>query len=213
MTSSVGFGDARVGQDEFSTTQFIVEQALAGKATCTLVEVVAVEDETVDVRPLVSQVDGRGTGTPHGVIHDLPFFTLRAGTCEIRVKPRVGDKGAAVFCHSDISQVKATKRDALPGSKRRFDWADGLYFGGFLPSGAATTVIEVDAEDNVSIKAPTVKIEAATVQVTGDLAVDGAVTATGAITADGEVTGNGKVLSTHTHSGVQTGTGTSGPPT
>jgi len=213
MANNVGFGDERHVQDDFASTQFMIDQAFAGKATCTLVEVVAVEDETVDVRPLVDQVDGRGTGTPHGVIHDLPFFTLRAGNCEIRVKPRVGDKGAAVFCHSDISQVKATKRDALPGSKRRFDWADGLYFGGFLPSGPATTVIEINADDNVLIKAPTVKVEAATVRVAGDLAVDGAVTVAGAITAAGEVTGNGKALSTHTHGSVQTGTGTSGPPT
>jgi len=174
MTENVtGFGGLSSSQDEASLAAFIARQIVNGIATTTLVKVVAVEAETVDVKPLVQQVDGAGTGIAHGTIHDLPYFTMRAGPCEIRVKPRVGDIGCAVFCHSDISAVKATKTEALPGSRRRYDWADGLYFGGFLPSGAATTLIEIDAGDNVVITAPTVRVNVTeAVEITGPVTTD-----------------------------------------
>ncbi len=181
MTNSVGNGDARFGQDEFSTTAFVVDQIMAGMATATLVKVMAVGTGTVDVQPLVNQTDGRGTGTPHGTIHGLPYFTMRAGPVEIRIKPRVGDIGAAVFCHSDISKVKATKAQANPGTRRRFNWSDGLYFGGFLSSGDATTFIEIDADNNVSITCPTLKIAADTVDASADLALTGAASVSGAV--------------------------------
>jgi hypothetical protein len=37
-----------------------------------------------------------------------------------------------VICDRDSSAVKASKDIANPGSYRRFDLADGMYFGGFL---------------------------------------------------------------------------------
>ena len=46
----------------------------------------------------------------------------------------------------------------------------------------------------------------------GAMAITGNVTVSGSVTAAGEVTGNGKHLSTHTHSGVTPGGGTSGAP-
>lgn len=133
-----GFGDLKYAQDDMSLSSFIAKQMVNGMATATLVQVKAVHTDTVDVQPMVNQIDGAGTGIPHGVIHGLPFFSLRAGAAEIRAKPVVGDIGIALFCHSDISSVKETKKPANPGSRRRFDWGDGIYLGGVL--GAAPTV-------------------------------------------------------------------------
>jgi hypothetical protein len=84
---------------------------------------------------------------------------MRAGPAVIRIVPRVGDIGAALFCHSDISGVKANLKPSVPGSNRRYDWSDGLYLGGFLPTTEVTTVVEVDADDNVNIVAPAVNVE------------------------------------------------------
>nr|WP_277350566.1 Gp138 family membrane-puncturing spike protein [Novosphingobium olei] len=131
-------------------------------ATNAPVKVLAVHDTSsgprVDVQIMVNQIDGAGTGIPHGTIHDLPVQTVRAGNCEIRVKPRVGDVGLVSFCHSDISAVKETGDVANPGSRRRFDWSDGIYCGSVHAQGAATTFIEIDADDNVAITAPKVTI-------------------------------------------------------
>jgi hypothetical protein len=174
MTENVtGFGALGYAHDEMSLMRFIARQEVNGLATATLVEVVAVEGDTVDVKPLVKQVDGAKNGIDHGIIHGLPWFAMRAGPCVIRIAPRVGDIGAAVFCHSDISGVKANKKASVPGSGRRYDWSDGLYFGGFLPKAAATTIIEIDAEGNVSITAPAVNITVTDkVEITGPVTTD-----------------------------------------
>ena len=187
MTDNVtGFGSLTFAQDEMSLMRFIAQQEVNGLATTTLVEVVAVEGDTVDVQPLVKQVDGAGTGIDHGVIHGLPWHAIRAGNAVIRITPRVGDIGAALFCHSDISGVKANKAASVPGSGRRYDWSDGLYIGGFLPKTAPTTIIEIDADDNVSIAAPKVMV-----------AVTDAVEITGPITTNTEYRVNGvKVVGT-----------------
>ena len=176
MTENVtGFGSLAYAQDDMSLMRFIARQEMNGLATTTLVEVVAVDSDTVDVKPLVKQIDGAGSGIDHGIIHGLPVHAIRAGAAVIGITPRVGDIGAALFCHSDISSVKANKAASVPGSGRRYDWSDGLYIGGFLPKAAPTTIIEIDANDNVSITAPKVK-----------LAVTDAVEITGPVTTDTE---------------------------
>ena len=46
----------------------------------------------------------------------------------------------------------------------------------------------------------------------GNLDVDGSITATGDIAATGDVTAGSISLKNHTHPGVQTGSGNTGPP-
>lgn len=174
MTDNVtGFGALMFAQDEMSLMRFIARQEVNGLATTTLVEVVAVDGDTVDVKPLIKQVDGAGNGVDHGVIHGLPVHAIRAGPCVIRIAPRVGDIGAALFCHSDISGVKANKAASVPGSNRRYDWSDGLYLGGFLPKTAPSSIIEINADDNVNIAAPKVNVAVSdVVEVTGPVTTD-----------------------------------------
>lgn len=216
-----GQGALPNAQNDVSLMEFIARQVVNGLATTTLVLVKAVHAETVDVQPMPHQIDGAGTANPHGVIHDLPFFKLRAGAVEIRAIPVVGDIGIAVFCHSDVSSVKATKAPAPPPTRRRFDWSDGVYLGGILGP-TATAWIDV-TPTVIEVTAPTIKLNGA-VEITGDLTHNGNTTQTGNITQTGDmsssgtitgttdVVGGGKHLKTHTHGGVQTGSGTSGPP-
>jgi len=65
--------------------------------------------------------------------------------------------------------------------------------------------------DEAEVKANTVDITASTSTVNGNLVVNGNIDSSGSITAP-TITGGGKSLSTHTHSGVESGGGTSGPP-
>ena len=170
-------------QGDFNEMSFLIEQMINRTATVTIVKVVAVhgggiaEVGTVDVLPLVSQMDGKGQAVPHTTVHGLPYFRIQGGVSAVILDPKVGDIGMAAFCSHDISAVKATKDAALPGSHRRFDWADGLYIGGFL-NGTPTQYIFFDA-GGVTVKAPTVTIDATTTTHTGDLVVQGASTFTG----------------------------------
>lgn len=132
----------------FNAVTFLVRMLLGEIATATLVQVVAVHGPTgvspdygsVDIQPLVNQIDANGTPTPHGVVHGLPYCRLQGGSSAVVLDPTVGDVGIAVFASRDVSSVKANIAAgnapeppiANPGSRRRFDMADGLYIGGVL---------------------------------------------------------------------------------
>lgn len=181
-----------VGQ--FNALDGLVRQVVDQKAFAGLVKVIAVHGggssgpPTVDVQPMVDQVDGLGQKTPHGIVYGLPCFRIQAGVAGLIVDPVVGDIGDAIICDRDISTVKNTKEQAGPGSFRSNSWADGCYFGSFL-GGAVTTYVQITAM-GVNI------ISTGAVSLTST-----------ALTHNGVNVG-----STHEHSGVQPGGGNSGPP-
>lgn len=125
--------------DLHNTIAFVCRQVMALEmwTTC-VVKVVAVNGGgvapagTVDVQPLVSQIDGNAYGTPHGVVPGLPWSRIQGGKSAVICDPVVGDIGYVVAADRDISKVKSTMAAALPGSRRRFDIADGIYAGGAL---------------------------------------------------------------------------------
>jgi len=181
-------------------------------ATATVVQVVAVTNAggvepvgSVDVLPLVRQVTPDGDGVPHGTVFGLPYMRMQGGANAVILDPQVGDIGIAVFASRDISSVKATKAEALPGSARTFDYADGLYIGGVL-NGVPTQFVQFAAA-GITIKSPTkVTIEAPAIELKGP------VTGTSTAAFTGDVTGASKSLSTHRHGGVTTGGGQTGVP-
>ena len=191
------------GSGEYNTLEYVVGRILNRMATATLVKVKAVSGSypnlRLDVQPMVNMLDGKGDATEHGTVHDIPAFTYQGGSGAVRIDPVVGDIGLCVFALSDISSVKANKAVSNPGSRRKFDWADGLYIGGFLNS-AASAYIWLKANGDIELK------PASKVIVTGDMEVSGKVT-TG---AGSEF--NGIEFDSHRHGGVTTGGGNSTGP-
>lgn len=159
----------------FNLMDFVGRQLLSGTATAAMVLVKAVTSTgdvaapgTVDVQPMVAMIDASGKAYPHGTVFELPFFRLQGGANAFIIDPQVGDIGVAVFCSHDISAVKASKAPAPPGSRRRFDMADGLYLGGFL-NGVPTRYVRfasdglyVVSPDKVTVQAPEIDLNAST---------------------------------------------------
>jgi phage baseplate assembly protein gpV len=242
---------------EFNALSFLVNQIMNGRNVATLVQIKAVTNAGglapvgyVDVIPLVNQLDGYGNATPHGVVHNLPYFRMQGGANAIILDPQVGDIGIAVFADRDISSVKASKKASNPSSRRRADYADGMYIGGFLNGVPAQYVqfsaagIKLHSPTQILLDAPDIKMTCATAEIiataslsvttpqttfsaavtingmltfiagiTGSALSGAAAAITGTIAFIGSLTSNGKAIdSTHTHSGVQTGSGNSGPP-
>lgn len=196
-----------VGSSEFNALDFVVKQVLSRASTNTLVLVKAVTNSGglspvgfVDVQIMVHQVDGDGQTTPHGIIHNLPYLRLQGGANAVILDPQVGDIGMAAFASHDLSSVKTTKAPAPPGSRRRFSPADGIYFGGML-NGTPTQYVQFTTS-GVSIVSPNqVTIQAPTINLSGN------VTSTGTFANNGHAIG-----STHLHTGVQSGSSTTGMP-
>lgn len=160
--------------------QAIVNGLIGNIQTVTLVKIVKVKSQGVepvgfvDVQPLVAQINQSGQMTAHGIIHNVPFFRLQGGVNAVILDPQVGDIGMCGFCSRDISSVKVNKRASPPQSRRKFDWADGLYFGGFLNGTPERYIqfheggIKIVAPDNIELIAPNIRLQSETpVQITG----------------------------------------------
>lgn len=161
----------------------------------------------VSLLPLVQQIDGEGDVTPHATIYNAPYMRVQGGANAVILDPKAGDIGIAVFCDRDISAVKSSKGEAPPGSSRQSDPADAVYLGSIIAAAPAQYVrfsesgIEMVSPTQVHIQAPTAVIDANTT-INGNLEVNG-----GTVKNDGV-----SIDKTHRHTGVTTGSGTSGPP-
>jgi GpV Apex motif len=210
------FQEPTSGATEIQALRFLILQRLLKVQTITVVRVVAVNPGavgpvgTVDVLPLVGQIDGAGNVIPHQTIFTRPYVRLQGGVNAVILDPVVGDLGVCLFCSRDISAVITAKAPSPPSSRRLFDYADGIYLGGVLngtPSNyvqfASDGTIKVVSTVAIDLQAPAVNIT-----TTGNTNINGAI-----ISPAGEVTDAlGKVLGTHLHSGVQSGGGNTGPP-
>jgi len=188
LPTSGGYAGAawqNTGKTPHSAIDFLVRQIVAGMAFSAMVQVKAVHGggvgspPTVDVQPMVNQVDGFGNQVPHGTIYNLPCFRLQGGNGAVILDPAVGDIGEAVICDRDISTVKQTRAVSGPGSFRQNDWADGCYFGAFL--GATPTdyvhIIGGGGIHLVTASPLTITASNVTLDAAGNLAVLGDITA------------------------------------
>lgn len=153
--------------NQFSAISFVIKQYLAGVRTAMPVIVRGVRNAggvepvgTVDVEPLVSQLDGSGKIVSHGIIYDMPYLRMQGGANAIILDPEVGDIGLAVVSDRDVSNVKSARKVSAPGSNRRNHFSDGFYFGGFLNGNPAQYIrfssegIDLVSPTAINLKAP-----------------------------------------------------------
>lgn len=212
----------------FNRDSFVILQWLAKMQTVTLVKVVGVTNDgdnspvgSVDILPLVNQIDGVGNGTPHGIIYGVPYFRLQGGSNAIILDPQIGDIGMAAFASRDISVVKATKAQANPGTFRQYHFSDALYFGGVL-NGAPTQYISFSSSGikvistiAINFQAPDINLTAPTIEINATTSVTMTTptfTVNGSMNVSGDINGDGVDLKNHVHNGVQSGSDETGPP-
>ena len=239
MGNNVGQANPTSSGNDFNAVSFVVSQILAGTRTAMLVKVLSVTNTggvspigTVNVQPLVQQVNGLGEVTPHGTVYQLPYMRIQGGANAVILDPQVGDIGIICIADRDCSAALSAKDQAPPGSSRKFSPADGFYMMSVVSEAPTQYVqfasdgIHITSPNKVIVTAPNIEADASTqfkvvspdiqlqgaVTITSTLHVEGAQTNDSTITASGDVSGQGTSLHTHRHSGVQTGGGTSGPP-
>lgn len=239
MANNVGNANLTTTGSDFNAMSFVISQMLAGARICMLVKVLSVTNNgdvspigTVNVQPLVQQVNGLGEITPHGTIYNLPYIRIQGGSDGIILDPKINDIGIICVADRDSSAALTAKDQAPPGSSRKNNPADGFYMmsvsgeapeqyvqfksdGIYITSPNKVTItapnIEADASTQFKVVSPDIQLQGA-VTITSTLHVEGAQTNDSTITASGDVKGQGTSLHTHIHSGVQTGGGNSGPP-
>lgn len=212
------FGQQNTFHDasDFNVFSFIVRQALGRVRTGIPVKVKTIHGggvgapPTVDVLPLVNQIDGVGNKTAHGTIFGIPVLRLQGGISALIIDPAVDDIGWLSVADRDISAVKANKgKQSNPGSYRRHNLADGVYVGAILNPANPTQYIQFTADgikisdkngNLIVLKSGEIDITATKVSITGNLAVSGTITASGEITA-GHGGADSVTLRQHVHTG------------
>ena len=124
---------------DYNAIRFAIEQLLVQKHTMTIVKVLSCTGEdlpssigTVDVMPMITQVNGSGQAVPHGELYQLPYVRIQGGTNGIVIDPKKDDIGLAIFAERDITKVVNTKQVSPPDSRRMMSMSDGVYLGGIL---------------------------------------------------------------------------------
>lgn len=167
----------------------------------------------VSVLPLVMQVDGGLNAYPHGVVPNLIYLRLQAGGSGIVLDPVVNDNGLALICGRDTTNVRQTGAQAPPGTRRRFDWADGVYLGGVL-NGALTQYLQfiTGGEGGINLVSPgTITINGVTFDPMGNIASPAGITAVQNVVA-GQGGADQVGLQTHKHPTAATGAPSSPTP-
>ena len=169
---------------KFNNIGFAILYFLSQMQTATLVRVEACTNAgglspvgTVDITPLVNQLDGQGNPIPHVTIFNVPYLRIQGGTNAVILDPVAGDIGLAVFASRDISKIKATKAQGNPGSLRQYDFSDALYVGGMLNGSPeqyvmfASDGIKIVSPAKITLQAPSIVLEGALDQSGGDVTI------------------------------------------
>lgn len=209
---------------EYNQLSFLIRSILGKANFSTLVQVVSCSNSggvspvgTVDVQPLVDQVDGLGNAVPHGVVFGLPYARIQGGTNAIIMDPQPGDIGIAIFADRDISGVKSKKARNVPTSGRRNSMSDGIYIGGTLNGTPSQYVqfnasgITIDSPTAAIINAPaaTVNADTAEINATASASVTAPVINLGATGQSLQEVMNATaagIFNSHTHPGDSGGT-------
>lgn len=214
--SAAGWQQIQDIHTEYGSLRFVITSLLMRMQTAMPVRVLAVSNNgevaaagTVDVLPLVQTAQADGTSQPHHPIYGVPYMRVQGGANAIIMDPQVGDIGIAVFCSRDISGVKAdpsSPHGEPPSSARAYDWSDAIYLGAVM-WGVPENYVRFPSDGSIELVSP-VKVRLSAPEIE----LDGPVTATSTVNAATDVVGGGISLKTHVHSGVTTGSGSSGPP-
>jgi len=163
-----------------------------------LISEVDLDEEELTVKPLIKSLDGSGVSKEAELVHGIPWFRLQMGESALIMDPKVGDIGIMLVCDENIHNIKESKVASVPANGHRHSRADGIYLGGIGLLNAAPTEY--------------IKFTGSGIKIVGDVDLTGKLTTSSTITAAGEVTGNGIKLSTHVHSGVESGSSSTGEP-
>ena len=149
--------------DEYNSLIYLINSEIKKINTADLVKVIAINEGTIDVQPLLGSIKADGSMVGTSPIHNVRYFQWQFGLNKIKAVPAIGDIGLLVCCKRDISNVE----NGNVGSFRQFSMADGIYIGGIEGLNKNPTQSIEFSDNNLKITGSgTITVEATTVNVT-----------------------------------------------
>lgn len=174
--------------------------------------------------------DGSVKQVTPSLLQDVPVYFPRGGGCTLTFPIKKGDECLVIFACRSIDSWWQSGGVQAQSDSRSHDMSDGFAIIGpmsqankignistsktQLRSDDGSTYVELDPQGQiVNVKAPGgMTVDAPNVHFTGKTQFDDDMHCDTTLTADTDVVGGGKHLKTHVHTGVTSGSGTSGPP-
>lgn len=189
----------------------VLQNFLRGVDDMIPAKVVSYDDATnrAVIKPLVMLGTTDGQKISRAQLSNIPVFRFGGGGFFIRFPVKPGDFGWLKATDRDMSLIM--QRGGLedwPNTLRQHSFSDGMFFPDTLKSwvidGANADALVIQSLDGsvcVSLHSGKVKIEAADIEMVGNMSVTGTMTNNGV-----------NIGSTHVHSGVDTGPSNTGGP-
>lgn len=184
------------------------------------------EELTCDVQLLELMPKPAGGSLNYAPLLQLPLIIEGTDTAWLTWGNIVGSECIVHFNDRDIDNWFKTGEEYLPNTTRIHDFSDG--FVTLRPRNKLKVfpydeeaVVLKNSNSTVRMTENTIqitngnlnfKIENNTLTITGNVVVNGDITATGTITGQTDVIASGISGKSHTHGGVQTGSGNTGVP-
>lgn len=139
--------------DGYQSLLFLINSVVNNINTAELVRVIAVDEEKkqIDVIPIVAKPDSEGQKIEPSPIYGIKYIEWQYGTNAIIATPVINDIGLMVVCTKDVSSIES----GLVGSYRRYNLADGIYFGGLCGFNQTPTQFIKFDENGIEITSPT----------------------------------------------------------
>lgn len=207
--------------------QRAVKDALADTHTATVGRVVAVNEFTVDIQPVINAVyNGEDIVLP--LFAEVPLINLQGGGSYLHMPVAVGDYALVFFTERSFDRWYAGTDEVRPPELRMHDYSDGFAIVGVNNQAGALQIPDVitmigDAlvQGDHDRQGDTMHtgdyILTGDMIINGNLMVNGNITCTGVLTVPTIVASSGATIGgipfgSHTHGGVTTGGGNTGGP-
>lgn len=207
--------------------QRAIKDALADTHTATIGRVIAVNETTVDIQPVINAVyNGEDIMLP--LFAEVPLINLQGGGSYLHMPVAVGDYALVFFTERSFDRWYAGTDEVRPPEMRMHDYSDGFAIVGVNNQAGALQIPSVinmigdalvqGAHDRQGDTMHTGDyILTGDMIINGNLMVNGNITCTGVLTVPTIVASSGATIGgipfgSHTHGGVTTGSGNTGGP-
>ena len=212
-----------------------IEFTLSNLHTATIAKVTGVQAKTISVQPVINRVvDGRSIELPEFTM--VPPVFMQGGGSYTAHPIAVGDYCLLVLTERCFDRWYGGADFQSPAEFRMHDYSDGLAIVGVNPMAGALTIPSViqqtgDTNQDGNYTRQGNMVQEGDTEITGDFTLNGNMQVNGNITCSGTISaGNfsglgggtmtstsdikaqGISLTTHTHTGVEPGTGNTGGP-
>lgn len=169
------------------------------------------ETQTVSIQIMIDKMDYDDEALPLPPLVDVPVKFIKFGGFTICAEPKEGDEGLAHFSDRCIDGWWESSQNSVPLDIRFHDLSDAFFESGYSSKNNAIKIIP--SALHMGADSAFIRIfEDGSIEVKGNMTIDGSVTATGVIESNVDVTAQGKSLVAHTHGGVQSGSSSTGTP-